>query len=162
MKNLILKFQPTSPVRETTLTNLLMALWQNGFQPTSPVRETTKYEHRNDGCNFISTHVPRAGDDVDVLIIHNFAFKFQPTSPVRETTRGSAPLGLQYIFQPTSPVRETTFLPRRILPDTAISTHVPRAGDDVEQESQWFRCIMISTHVPRAGDDNCLPGIDLT
>ena len=86
MKNLILKFQPTSPVRETTLTNLLMALWQNGFQPTSPVRETTKYEHRNDGCNFISTHVPRAGDDVDVLIIHNFAFKFQPTSPVRETT----------------------------------------------------------------------------
>ena len=55
-------FQPTSPVRETTipLDDIKKAI---AFQPTSPVRETTKACPKR-----LPTH------------------QFQPTSPVRETT----------------------------------------------------------------------------
>ena len=58
----------------------------------------------------ISTHVPRAGDDVPV---QSFA-SFRPEP-----------------FQPTSPVRETTGQYKRLnVIAVKISTHVPRAGDD--------------------------------
>ena len=57
----------------------------------------------------ISTHVPRAGDD---LLRHLWTLYhrllFQPTSPVRETTRVIVGNVIQRLFQPTSPVRETT------------------------------------------------------
>ena len=63
----------------------------------------------------ISTHVPRAGDD---LLRHLWTLYhrllFQPTSPVRETTRVIVGNVIQRLFQPTSPVRETTRVsPRR-------------------------------------------------
>ena len=35
----------------------------------------------------------------------------------------------------------------------AISTHVPRAGDDLKQRAGSGQKEKISTHVPRAGDD---------
>ena len=56
-------FQPTSPVRETTLPDGL-SVGGYLFQPTSPVRETTDLELAH-----------KLTDTV-----------FQPTSPVRETT----------------------------------------------------------------------------
>ena len=101
------------------------------FQPTSPVRETTPGERAPRIAIHISTHVPRAGDDP--LFLHRFsaAVVFQPTSPVRETTRTYPPIfRTAILFQPTSPVRETTLKYRVDTRYSPISTHVPRAGDD--------------------------------
>ena len=58
----------------------------------------------------ISTHVPRAGDDLPLPCGRSNHPGFQPTSPVRETTRKKLPAQRKALnkFQPTSPVRETT------------------------------------------------------
>ena len=84
------------------------------FQPTSPVRETTAVYLLFCKHFIISTHVPRAGDDVDG---HNY-----PNLPL--------------IFQPTSPVRETTYPSCYSRPYPQISTHVPRAGDDMSTKEE--------------------------
>ena len=78
------------------------------FQPTSPVRETTQRATLTAKLDAISTHVPRAGDDGDQLFQHPSNLRFQPTSPVRETTYNLANELISKRFQPTSPVRETT------------------------------------------------------
>ena len=78
----------------------------------------------------ISTHVPRAGDDLDLSGTPITSLPFQPTSPVRETTQNVS----------------------RYCNHSQISTHVPRAGDDVVLIAV-FVASKISTHVPRAGDD---------
>ena len=78
------------------------------FQPTSPVRETTPPAYGFPIPGNISTHVPRAGDDVT------------------KSTMQAVPPG----FQSTSPVRETTPTMTQASPSSPISTHVPRAGDD--------------------------------
>ena len=125
-------FQPTSPVRETTRVIDLRIGRAMQFQPTSPVRETTQFKQEADALAQISTHVPRAGDDVLLQQMRGAGNDFnprppcgrrrvpqagqrhgkngfQPTSPVRETT-SFTPSGRakSYKFQPTSPVRETT------------------------------------------------------
>ena len=58
-----LLFQPTSPVRETTVKRTKEARAATEFQPTSPVRETTIQFPPAERAVTISTHVPRAGDD---------------------------------------------------------------------------------------------------
>ena len=95
---------------------------------------------------------------------------------MRETTAEGLVYPMFSEFQPTSPVRETTSL-YDVIDDTyAISTHVPRAGDDdiryfgakitvkfqptsPVRETTFYNSSVqiacrISTHVPRAGDDN--------
>ena len=123
-------FQPTSPVRGTTLTLANSPLWRP-FQPTSPVRGTTPVPRYYIDRLDISTHVPRAGDD---LVYDDFPAvfgEFQPTSPVRGTTPWSSVMSSFGSFQPTSPVRGTTSdAMTGCSPILAISTHVPRAGDD--------------------------------
>ncbi len=126
------------------------------FQPTSPVRETTSLQCFLLFHWHISTHVPRAGDDSGrgwrLGCLKNFnprppcgrrpsrsVFRhapranfnprppcgrrhavlpsfdrpdlFQPTSPVRETTSIFSKDADTARFQPTSPVRETTGRP---------------------------------------------------
>ncbi len=100
------------------------------FQPTSPVRETTGRPQSQRQNQYISTHVPRAGDD-DLFAVYEI------------TATG---------FQPTSPVRETTFYNSSDQIACRISTHVPRAGDDFKAIAKTL-AVNISTHVPRAGDD---------
>ena len=161
------------------------------------MRETTYLRYQPERFTQISTHVPRAGDDLLPAYrvshvryfnprppcgrrlsspFHFFNFLlFQPTSPVRETTDILMLRRLPLKFQPTSPVRETTVCRRSVCNQViAISTHVPRAGDDRQSphrldtttyfnprppcgrrhrdaQAQWS--LVISTHVPRAGDD---------
>ena len=101
-------FQPTSPVRETTWGMGEIVRIENLFQPTSPVRETTDEKSGGPLCHYNFNPRPPCG--------RRLVISSGPFSPA--------------IFQPTSPVRETTG------PDPvhdalcAISTHVPRAGDD--------------------------------
>ena len=77
---------------------------------------------------------------------------FNPRPPCGRRRRTTAISNRIAIFQPTSPVRETTSAYRQRGNEGKISTHVPRAGDDL-----WgvFPCqgVHISTHVPRAGGD---------
>ena len=84
---------------------------------------------------------------------------FNPRPPCGRRQKGFRVLLVDNEFQPTSPVRETTpgFEDNR--QHRPISTHVPRAGDDVMcREVRHGK--NISTHVPRAGDDD--PGRDLS
>ncbi len=104
------RFQPTSPVRETTFPWFRHHSRYIRFQPTSPVRETTEVSVVELSEVDISTHVPRAGDDPRTL----------------------SPAGPGSVFQPTSPVRETTVDVLIIHNFAFISTHVPRAGDDTQ------------------------------
>ena len=104
------------------------------FQPTSPVRETTAVYLLFCKHFIISTHVPRAGDDGFTATALVMAVTFQPTSPVRETTHDAGVTVVPGIFQPTSPVRETTGVTSLPFPlPPLISTHVPRAGDDSQR-----------------------------
>ena len=57
------------------------------FQPTSPVRGTTvNHIIVREPLRVISTHVPRTGDDIASDSSSDFTLAFQPTSPVRGTT----------------------------------------------------------------------------
>ena len=76
----------------------------------------------------ISTHVPRAGDDV----------------------LDSTPKTAAEIFQPTSPVRETTPVLTGFGVSVAISTHVPRAGDDGRWD-MWCKCAKYFNPRPPCG-----------
>ena len=104
----------------------------------------------------ISTHVPRAGDD---LLRHLWTryhrLLFQPTSPVRETTRVIVGNVIQRLFQPTSPVRETTV---RIGQRTPASLFQPTSPvrETTLREALECKANKISTHVPRAGDDELI------
>jgi len=56
-------------------------------------------------------------------------------------------------FQPTSPARGTTGGILTKFDADAISTHVPREGDDHLYYIVAVAINNISTHVPREGDD---------
>ena len=131
----------------------------------------------------ISTHVPRAGDDLYLAMNSLPHMSFQPTSPVRETTLSAPPAPRQppYFnprppcgrrpspptaagsspadFNPRPPCGRRRWtrlnLPARI----RISTHVPRAGDDAKIWTLIDPSGNISTHVPRAGDDHHDAGV---
>ena len=168
------KFQPTSPVRETTQ-KIADVHFVSEFQPTSPVRETTNCSVSRSACTAISTHVPRAGDDAALHKILMQVADFNPRPPCgRRLARCAGSAGATR-FQPTSPVRETTAKAVYETANQQISTHVPRAGDDLSVSTtrlpeQHFNprppcgrrravdavplmLARISTHVPRAGDD---------
>ena len=125
------KFQPTSPVRETTRSEAAGQLEPGAFQPTSPVRETTRSGCRpvNAGKDFnprppcgrrlcrmaclwadtyFNPRPPCGRRRLHAVTADTGNIDFNPRPPCGRRLRGSAPLGLQYIFQPTSPVRETT------------------------------------------------------
>ena len=169
------KFQPTSPVRETTtwlffsadvaaisthvpragddqevrITVLAMYL----FQPTSPVRETTHSRGQYSALAQISTHVPRAGDDGQRHDLPSWGQHFNPRPPCGRRRAWRHGERVEIAFQPTSPVRETTSGDTDAMRKELISTHVPRAGDDRCNLLPRFNPVNISTHVPRAGDD---------
>ena len=123
------------------------------FQPTSPVRETTPRPAVFQGlCRQISTHVPRAGDDQAAPTDRSARQNFNPRPPCGRRPVNAETYTAAGQFQPTSPVRETTVIYTFGHTGIVISTHVPRAGDDFRALSSW-RQAEISTHVPRAGDD---------
>ena len=69
----------------------------------------------------ISTHAPRAGSDLDLLVVDY----------------------LQLLFQPTLPVRGATAVVEAPVQIRRISTHAPRAGSDarpwgVSREARYF------------------------
>ena len=101
-------FQPTSPVRETTLLATMSQPFLVNFNPRPPCGRRLQFRHQIlVGFHFnprppcgrrpdsaarvalsftISTHVPRAGDDLLLHPAFLAGYIFQPTSPVRETT----------------------------------------------------------------------------
>ena len=101
------------------------------FQSTSPVRGTTKKSLRYLVGDFISIHVPRAGDDYSL---------------------SSAFLGTGH-FNPRPPCGGRQLHPHSSDSSRTISIHVPRAGDDTLTMTD-YALIKISIHVPRAGDDS--------
>ena len=133
--SLSLIFQPTCPVRGTTLLSFLTPSLrryfnprapcgarhhddqtiprEQGFQPTCPVRGTTKISSHNLCSLSISTHVPRAGHDSRASAFSAGTISFQPTCPVRGTTLRFRSDSRHKIFQPTCPVRGTTAAMRR-------------------------------------------------
>ena len=147
------EFQPTSPVLETTQpqTPTLLPCWN--FNPRPPCGRRL-FLRTSNPClaNFnprppcgrrlcfcvlvqprqgISTHVPRAGDDLlcpDLLV--DFP-NFNPRPPCGRRLVLFPFVQQNIQFQPTSPVRETTTITAAPHTGQAISTHVPRAGDDV-------------------------------
>ncbi len=170
------RFQPTSPVRETTWACCLYTYRRKPFQPTSPVRETTglsavflktaNYFNPRPPCGRrlflyflgkyelpISTHVPRAGDDIQRLSWKFWCGNFNPRPPCGRRPTAPQDSGTSYIFQPTSPVRETTLLSG--ISFTSYKTFQPTSP--VRETTCRCDCgrpiILISTHVPRAGDD---------
>ena len=80
------KFQPTCPVRGTTI-RIATGSGNMIFQPTCPVRGTTDLFFHYRHTAGISTHVPRTGHDLPVLMALWLGMRFQPTCPVRGTTR---------------------------------------------------------------------------
>ena len=125
-------FQPTSPARGTTFARQAFRLELFQFQPTSPARGTTLCATARYIPSGISTHVPREGDDSGSYTLLSCRAAFQPTSPARGTTlpRGSNYSDRQY-FNPRPPRGGRLALGMLRLAETAISTHVPREGDDI-------------------------------
>ena len=102
-------FQPTSPVRETTVMVRLGAGSYPNFNPRPPCGRRRAIDVVRALDRDISTHVPRAGDDFAAERAERGSAHFNPRPPCGR--RRSQ--------------RETTGQ------KTVISTHVPRAGDDV-------------------------------
>ena len=125
----------------------------------------------------ISIHVPLAGDDGPVLGAGLSTTAFLSTSPLRGTTKSSGPMcrGSLYFyprppcggrrstpstcrqspnFYPRPPCGGRPAAPLRAPRSSAISIHVPLAGDDSVAGMQSSSWIKISIHVPLAGDDS--------
>ena len=82
--------------------------------------------------SFISTHTPREGSDLFLLIVN----------------------GLIFLFQPTLPARGVTIYRCVCFDDGSyISTHTPREGSDTDHLEQIVKRGKISTHTPREGSD---------
>ncbi len=113
---------------------------QQRFQPTSPVRETTWIQlGRSYLVLCISTHVPRAGDDRQSGTPCARNTYFNPRPPCGRRQGHLFDFQFFQEFQPTSPVRETTYPFGCLTMHIDISTHVPRAGDDISGRSQHAR-----------------------
>ena len=77
----------------------------------------------------ISIHIPRVGDDAQMLGLDTTQYQFQSTSPVWGMTTVSA----------------TSILSR------AISIHIPRVGDDWFVGGAKFRTSHFNPHPPCGG-----------
>ena len=79
------KFQPTRPLRGATI-NLRTRIVRVEFQPTRPLRGATTQQLSFLEVNYISTHAPLAGRDVEGSNRIHFQIGFQPTRPLRGAT----------------------------------------------------------------------------
>ena len=127
------------------------------------------------GSNYISTHAPRTGSDIDKLLKETRGEVFQPTLPARGATAYSPIFASVVSFQPTLPARGATWLDYQA--DDYSAYFNPRSphGERPEQSSllkkyKEFQPTLpargatrtscghhggrnISTHAPRTGSD---------
>ena len=100
-------FNPRSPhgERPTSVESLAMNII---FQPTLPARGATTGFTVETHCPNISTHAPRTGSDITLVLSFRTQSAFQPTLPARGATitacKGASPV----LFQPTLPARGAT------------------------------------------------------
>ena len=102
------------------------------FNPRSPHGERP---HKCDKFAIqvcISTHAPRTGSDLAVLVQQTVRDSFQPTLPARGATGDWIPVRrIDKRFQPTLPARGATLTSTKPLTtQNPISTHAPRTGSD--------------------------------
>ncbi len=74
-------FNPRPPCGRRRGYNWDGHIWFSVFQPTSPVRETTVKAELRVLVTLISTHVPRAGDDKGTFLISSSFKNFNPRPP---------------------------------------------------------------------------------
>ena len=169
-------FQPTCPVRGTTLVYRAIfrrlrhfnprapygarhreCVWcdeNNRFQSTCPVRGTTEGKSLNKEAHLISIHVPCTGHDQKVAEIGVRGLTFQSTCPVRGTTLPISSRERQgHHFNPRAP-----YGARQIKLPTARTNQEhfnPRApyGARPCDGAMLPRTGTISIHVPRTGHD---------
>ena len=148
----ILNFNPRPPCGRR-LQRALFTPCLTRFQPTSPVRETTASGPAVNDPEKISTHVPRAGDDHNHVIYAGCRSNFNPRPPCGRRRVHLARRIWMIVFQPTSPVRETT--DKGHTPGVGGTNFNPRppCGRRRCNRDLKIAALSISTHVPRAGDD---------
>ena len=100
----------------------------------------------------ISIHVPLAGDDGFPVQAAHLRPNFYPRPPCGGRLFVFKWLFAALKFLSTSPLRGTTAGPDPARAASAISIHVPLAGDDRTEELKSLKT-SISIHVPLAGDD---------
>ena len=172
------EFQPTCPVRGTTVIFPACASASAYFNPRAPYGARPATTSSVIPVSAISTHVPRTGHDAAKAEKQQAAAEFQPTCPVRGTTPGSRrPRADRGYFNPRAPYGARQLHVVHEDGVKSISTHVPRTGHDrrtgrTSTISQNFnprapygarphphegdrRERGISTHVPRTGHDRC-------
>ena len=172
----LLTFQPTLPARGATR---CPRSWPPGrtFQPTLPARGATRRPVATRPRHRISTHAPRTGSDLVVMVclfsagshfnprsphgerlaserVDGKLILFQPTLPARGATSGHLVAQREInAFQPTLPARgATSGRPRRTLA-TRFQPTLPARGA-TSYGARLLRRERISTHAPRTGSDN--------
>ena len=93
----------------TTLTKAGQAADAKAFQSTSPVWGMTAIQTQLASCCCVSIHIPRVGDDLDLIAVDTINERFQSTSPVWGMTQNVADC----------------------FSCLDISIHIPRVGDDI-------------------------------
>ena len=122
------------------------------FQSTSPVWGMTVSRAMGIHTGRISIHIPRVGDDLDLIAVDTINERFQSTSPVWGMTYTSRVLFSRIRISIHIPrVGDDTFS-QASKPSCRISIHIPRVGDDRKQRF-LLREQKISIHIPRVGDD---------
>ena len=123
------EFQLTCPMRGTTYQTLFSRA-VSIFQLTCPMRGTTKASLLLGVLTAISTHVPHAGHDGDMLTMYRNILNFNSRAPCGARPIRSHRLISIWEFQLTCPMRGTTVAEAALRSPVAISTHVPHAGHD--------------------------------
>ena len=100
------------------------------FQLTCPVRGTTTGAGVDLQLHKISTHVPRAGHDIDAIGMGNDRTDFNSRAPCGARPYVAFDRFQLWKFQLTCPVRGTTQTFETTDGAVRISTHVPHAGHD--------------------------------
>ena len=97
-------FQPTSPVRETTGNGAAWPVRIKDFNPRPPCGRRPPRDSRGGQVRDISTHVPRAGDDVLPVCGRCTGKNFNPRPPCgRRPGPAVQPAGARYHFNPRPP-----------------------------------------------------------
>ena len=155
----LVRFQPTLPLREATWSPST-AMWRSaGFNPRSPCGERRLQDVLVVVLRVVSTHAPLAGSDDREGGPLAVGLDVSTHAPLAGSDPRRRPFGCGTgCFNPRSPCGERRARAQAEGRAQHVSTHAPLAGSDRPAcPSRPFRCV--STHAPLAGSDGVLDGV---
>ena len=146
---MLIRFQPTRPLRGATL---LLVLFSKvfDFNPRAPCGARQHRRQRQNRRMIFQPTRPLRGATLFPLSLHRTS-PFQPTRPLRGATYSIVWVSSLSPFQPTRPLRGATTETVHKSGYTSISTHAPLAGRDCSVRDRCHKYFIFQPTRPLRG-----------